>query len=82
MSNILEMRKIQTYMAASQEEYDKALAWIRDCKEVYEIKEVGHMLSTDWYGNDLDTYIFLFAAPSTVMMELGKYMTQPATMVM
>lgn len=82
MSNILEMRKIQTYMAASQEEYEKALAWVQDCKEVYEIKEVGHMLSTDWYGNDLDTYVFLFTAPSTVMMELSKYMKQPSTMVM
>ena len=75
--SIIEMIKIQTYMAASQEEYDKALAWIQDCKEVHEIKEVGHMLSTDWDGKDLDTYVFLFTAPSTVIMELSKYMNQP-----
>jgi len=76
MTSIFEMKKIQFYMAASQGEYDEALAWVQKCKEVETIKEVGYMLSTDWSGNDLDAYVFLFTAPGTVMTDLKKYMNR------
>lgn len=66
--------KIQIYMAASQEEYDKAIAWVRKKKYGNTIKEVGHMDSTDWLGNHLDVYVFLYTAPDRSMVSLGKYM--------
>ena len=57
--SILEMMKVQFYLAASQEEYDKTLAWVKECEDVEEIKEVGLMHSTDWVGNPMDTYGYL-----------------------
>lgn len=80
--SILEMMKVQFYLAASQEEYDKALAWVKECEDVEEIKEVGLMHSTDWVGNPMDTYVFLFTAPGTTLTELSKYMKVPHTLAM
>ena len=63
------MNKIQIYMAATQEEYDKAIGYVRSKDEDYDIKEVGHMDTTDWTGKHLDAFVFLFSAPNEVMYE-------------
>lgn len=70
-------KKIQFYMAADQDEYNKALAWVRRRDDVERIKEVGYMPTTDWVGNDMDTYVFVFSAPNEVMKELATDMNQP-----
>ena len=71
MSNFI---KIQIYMAASQEEYDEALKYVRDRNDVKDIREVGHMDTTGWLGEPMDTYVFLFSAPNSMMNELTTHM--------
>ena len=69
------MDKIQIYMASNKEEYDKAIAWVRDHGYDDDIREVGEpMHATDWLGNPLDAFIFLFTGPNVVMSELTEYM--------
>lgn len=70
--------KIQIYMAGDEEEYAKALAWVKKKRYGKTIKEVGHMDSTDLYGEHIDAYVFLFSASNKSMMELTKYMNVPA----
>ncbi len=66
--------KIQIYMAANEKEYDKAITWVRDHGYGDTIKEVnGCMDTTDWDGNPIKAFIFLFTAPNGTMKELTKY---------
>lgn len=79
MSN--DFDKIQFYMAANMEEYNKALAWVRNKKFGETIKEVGEMDSTDWDGKPIKAYVFLFTAPNGTMQKLSKFMSVPFKMI-
>ena len=65
--------KIQVYMAKTQEEYDKALEWVKE-QDIEDIKEVGEMPTTDWFGDPMSAFIFVFSAPIETMMKLSSYM--------
>lgn len=70
--------KIQIYMAADEEEYAKALSWVKEKEYGDTIKEVGHMDSTDLSGEHIDAYVFLFSVSNKSMNELIKYMNAPS----
>ena len=82
----MEFNKVQIYMALTQEEHDKALEWIvdrlnKDDFDHTEIREVGKMPTTDLFGNPIDAFIFVFTAPSKIMVELTDYMKTDAVMI-
>ena len=66
--------KIQVYMAATQEEYDKALEWVKE-QDIEDIKEVGEMPTTDWFGEPMSAFIFVFSGPTETMKKLSSYMS-------
>lgn len=68
----MDVKKIQMYFAADEEEYEKALNWCRENNQIDEIKEVG-LMKPDL----MDTYVFAFVASDEVIMELARYMKQP-----
>ena len=43
--------KVQVYMAKTQEEYDRALEWVKE-QDIEDIKEVGEMPTTDLCSQD------------------------------
>ena len=72
--------KIQVYMAATQEEYDKALEWVKE-QGIEDIKEVGEMPTTDWFGEPMSAFIFVFSGPNETMMRLSSYMNTACTTI-
>ena len=72
--------KIQVYMAKTQEEYDKALEWVKE-QDIEDIKEVGEMPTTDWFGEPMSAFIFVFSGPNETMMRLSSYMNTACTTI-
>lgn len=70
--------KIQVYMAKTQEEYDKALEWVKE-QDIEDIKEVGEMPTTDWFGEPMSAFIFVFSGSIETMMKLSSYMSTACT---
>ena len=69
-----EFKKIQTYMAATEEEYDKAIEFIRSKEEVEQLIEVGTFDANDMFGDPVKAYVFMFVSPNSVMEECMKVM--------
>lgn len=72
--------KVQVYMAKTQEEYDKALEWVKE-QDIEDIKEVGEMPTTDWFGEPMSAFIFVFSGPNETMMKLSSYMSTACTTI-
>lgn len=72
--------KIQVYMAKTQEEYDKALEWVKE-QDIEDIKEVGEMPTTDWFGEPMSAFIFVFSGPNETMMRLSSYINTACTTI-
>lgn len=72
--------KIQVYMAKTQEEYDKALEWVKE-QDIEDIKEVGEMPTTDWFEEPMSAFIFVFSGPNETMMRLSSYMNTACTTI-
>lgn len=67
--------KVQIYMAADWNEYERALSICQEDERVIDIKEVGEMATTNWNGEDMFAYIFVMTAPNGFMAELTKQMS-------
>ena len=75
----MEDNKIQFYLAKTEEEYNEALKWVKDSGYGSQLKEHGKMTDiTDYLGEPMDAYVFIFAAPNRVMTRLATHMSVPA----
>ncbi len=73
--------KLNYYSAISTEEYDRAIAYVRERVPEDLIKEVGWLPSTNQFGNPIDTYTFVFVAECTVMQEVTKLLSVPCQLL-
>ena len=72
-----DTNKVQLYLAKDWDEYERALKIVQEDDRVIDIREVGEMETTDWKGDDMFAYIFVFTAPNSYMSELTKLMNVP-----
>lgn len=70
-------KKIQFYMASNWDEYEKALKYAQESESVSDIREVGEMETTNWSGEMVFAYVFVFSAPNGFMNELTAHMDVP-----
>lgn len=70
-------KKIQIYMASSWDEYERALKYAQESESVSDIREIGEMETTNWDGELMFAYVFVFSAPNSYMNELAAHMDVP-----
>lgn len=69
--------KINFYLAQSEEEYNLAITYLQLDSTVGDIRKLGPMSSSDFFGNDMDAWVIVYSGPINTGEKIAKLMEQP-----